>query len=134
MSNWISTMLNRLNFKNWKLLKRIISNCDRKFFTELWSILFDKFEVKLLYSTTYYFQTDDLSERTIQFIKIALRWFLSTLKNVNDWSTIVNSMQRDFNNSLTSTKKTSNKLCYDFTFCISTDLIASINCSESSFK
>ena len=122
--DWATIMLERLNLTDWDLLKVIISNRDRKFLSDLWITLFNQLKVKLLYSTVYHSQIDDASERTNQTLKIALRYHLMSLKNSKDWLTIIDFMQRDFNNiSFSIIIKTSNEICYDFTSCTSIDLI-----------
>ena len=65
---WIKALLERLDLTNWDLFKVIISNRDRKFFSNLWSILFSQLDVKLLYSIVYHSQTNDASKRTNQII------------------------------------------------------------------
>ena len=57
-------------------------------------------------------------------LKIALEYLLSTLIYFNNWSFVIDSMQRDFNNSITVTKKISNEVFYNFTCITNTDLIA----------
>ena len=122
---WASAMLDRLNLEDWELSKVIISDRDRKFLSNLWTALFTKFEVKLLYSTAYHSQTDEASERTNQIMKIVLRHHLTTLKNSKNWSFVLSVMQREFNNtSSTITKKFSNEICYDFISCTNTNLIS----------
>ena len=69
-------MLERLQVGDWGILKVIISNRDRKFLLELWSALFKKLGVSLLYSTAYYSQTDGTSERINQVAEIALRFLI----------------------------------------------------------
>ena len=129
-------MLDRLNFADWELSKIRISDRDRKFLSDLWAFLFIKFEMKLLYSTTCYSQTDKTSEKTNQIMKIALQHHLITLKNSKKWSFVLNSMQREFNNTFSSIrKKFSNEICYDFTSYISTNgiIVFSNNVSFSLF-
>ena len=122
---WTTTMLDRLNLEDWELSKIIISDRDRKFLSKLWTALFTKLDVKLLYSTAYHSQTDEASERTNQTMKIALRHHLTILKNSKNWSFVLDAMQKEFNNtSSATTKKSSNEICYDFTSCISTNLIS----------
>ena len=131
-SDWATIMLERLNLTNWRLLKIIISDRNRKFLSNLWIALFDQLEVKLLYFIVYHFQIDDASERTNQTLKIALRYHLMCLKDSKNWSTVVDSMQRDFNNtSFFIITKTFNEICYDFTSCTSIDLINSSNITSS---
>ena len=58
-------------------------------------------------------------------MKIALRYHFANLKNHKDWFIVLNSMQRNFNNSSSvATIKTANEICYNFISCISTDLIS----------
>ena len=130
---WAIAMLKRLDLRDWELSKVIISDRDRKFLLQLWIILFVKLEVKLLYFTTYHFQTNDVSERTNQTMKIVLRYYLTTLKDFRNWLTVLNLMQRKFNNIFSSTTtKTSNEVCYDFTSCTNTNLIdSSANSSKN---
>ena len=86
--------------------------------------MFNQLEVKLLYFTVYHSQIDDASERTNQTLKIILCYHLMSLKSFKNWLTIIDFMQRNFNNTFFSTTiKTSNEICYDFTSCTSTDLI-----------
>ena len=127
-SDWATIMLERLNLANWDLLKIIISNRDRKFLSDLWTALFDQLRIKLLYFTIYYSQIDEAFERTNQTLKIALRYHLMCLKNSKNWLTVVDFMQREFNNTFSSiTTKTFNEICYDFTSCTNIDLINSFN-------
>ena len=126
--DWTTVMLERLNLANWDLFKIIISDRDRKFLSDLWTVLFNQLEIKLLYFTIYYSQIDEASERTNQTLKIILRYHLMCLKNFKNWLTIVSFMQREFNNTFSSTTtKTFNEICYDFTSCTSIDLINSFS-------
>ena len=60
---WVEALLQRLNIADWSFLKIIISNRDRKFLTNLWKNLFERLKIKLLYTTIYYSQADDIFER-----------------------------------------------------------------------
>ena len=123
-SEWATTLLLRLNTSNWDLFKMIISNRNRKFLFELWTKLFQKFDVDLLYSTTYHSQTNESSKRTNQILKIALRFHLQSISNIKNWSnTVIDSIQRTFNNSVSSIDKILNEICYDFTSLQSLDLL-----------
>ena len=122
-SEWATALLLRLDTSDWDLLKMIISNRDRKFLFELWTKLFQELDVDLLYSTTYHSQTNESSKRTNQILKIALRFHLQSISNIKNWSnTVINSIQRTFNNSISSIEKISNEICYDFISLQSLDL------------
>ena len=122
---WRHALLNRLDIVDWDLSKAIISNRDRKFLFDMWEVMFSRLEIELLYSTTYHSQTDEQSERTNQTIEIALRFLISTLKHSNQWFEILLSIQRDFNNSSSSTNQSSNEIAYDFTSVQALNLFAS---------
>ena len=123
-SMWVKALFDRVDITDWELLKVIISDRDRKFLFDLWSILFQRLSVRLLYSTIYHSQTNDVSKHTNQTIEIALRYQIQAFKNNKNWSTIIEIMQRTINNSITFTEKSSNEMCYDFTSLISIDLFA----------
>ena len=123
-SKWATALLLKLDTSNWNLFKMIISNRNRKFLFELWTKLFQKFDVDLLYSTTYHSQTNESSKRTNQILKIALRFHLQSISNIKNWSnTVIDSIQRTFNNSVSSIDKILNEICYDFTSLQSLDLL-----------
>ena len=123
-SEWATALLLKLDTSNWDLFKMIISNRNRKFLFELWTKLFQKFDVDLLYSTTYHSQTNESSKRTNQILKIALRFHLQSISNIKNWSnTVIDSIQRTFNNSVSSIDKILNEICYDFTSLQSLDLL-----------
>ncbi len=112
--NWVIALLSRLKLMNWGLLKTIIFDRDRKFLIDLWKIMFDKLEVKLLYSTVYHLQTDDQSERTNQIVEIALRYHLSCMKKSSIWLICLITIQAQMNNFMTSFEKISNEIVYEF--------------------
>ena len=114
----------RLNTSNWNLFKMIISNRNRKFLFELWTKLFQEFDVDLLYSTNYHSQTNESSKRTNQILKIALRFHFQSISNIKNWlNTVIDFIQRTFNNSISSIEKIFNEICYDFTSLQSLDLL-----------
>ena len=112
-----------MNLTNWKLLKVIISNRDRHFLSDLWTKLLVRFDVKLLYSTTYYFKIDEPFERINQIFEIALKFHIQMFKNSRNWSTIISPMQKTFNNCIISIEKSFNEICYEFTSLRNTNLI-----------
>ena len=127
-------MLKRLNLANWDLSKTIISNKNRKFLFDLWTDLFKKLRIKLLYSTVYYFQTNEAFEQINQIFEIALRYHVQALKDFKNWFKIVKVMQRNFNNAITLTDKSWNEICYEFISFQSSNLIRSITFSTFSLS
>lgn len=89
---WIEALLKKLNVIDWNFSKIIISNRNRKFLSKLWFTLFVKFDVKLLYFTTYYSQIDESFEQINQTLKIVFRYHIQALTNYRDWSSIVEIM------------------------------------------
>ena len=73
-SMWVKALLDKLDITDWELFKIMISDRNRKFLFDLWSTLFQRLSVKLLYSTIYHSQTNNVSKRTNQTIEIALRY------------------------------------------------------------
>ena len=114
-AEWATRLLRRLRKIDWGLPKVIISDRDRKFLKELWTALFEQLGVKLLYSTAYHPQTDGSSERTNQTVEIALRFWMSTLNNPEEWPVTIPAIQSTYNNSISATTKhTPNEVAYGF--------------------
>ena len=114
-AQWEKALLNRLDIANWKLLKTIISDRDRKFLSEMWTIIFKKLKIKLLYFTVYHSQTNDQFERTNQTIEITLRFHLTIMKNSRKWLVVLSKIQRHLNNVVSTTiDKNSNEIVYEF--------------------
>ena len=127
-SEWNMTLIDRFDIADWNISKIIISDKDRKFLSNMWTVIFKKLNVRLLYSIVYHFQIDDQSERINQMIEITLRFHLIRMINSIDWSKIFSKMQRHFNNShSTIIEKTLNEVFYDFIF------IQSLNVLRQSF-
>ena len=132
---WGEVLLDRLNIANWGLLKVIISNRDRKFLFDMWIVMFNKLEVKLLYFTVYHSQTNDQFERTNQTVEIALRFHLSRMFNFAKWSRVLFKIQRHLNNFTQSAiGKTSNETVYDFTSVQALNLTKSLASETSSLN
>ena len=129
IAQWNHVLLDRLNIIDWKLFKIIISNRDRKFLSNMWIVMFIKLEIKLLYSTVYHSQTNDLFERINQIVEIALRFLIFTLKYFDFWLEILSHVQRDFNNSI-NVDNFSNEIVYDFISVQIIDLTKSIFISK----
>lgn len=82
-SQWANVLLDRLLVADWGLPEAIISNRDAKFLSDMWTTFFKRLGTKLLTSTAYHLQTDRLSERTNQTVKIALRFLITNNPDVN---------------------------------------------------
>jgi hypothetical protein len=131
--DWVLILLFRLKIMNWRLSKAIISDRDSKFLIELWKIIFDRLEVKLLYSTIYHLQSDEQSERSNQIMKIALRFHLFCLNNSTKWFTCLSMIQSQMNNFMISLDKTFNEIVYEFISVQSTDFTRNIIESQKFF-
>ena len=110
---WAETLLQKLNIADWEFFKILISDRNIKFFFDFWASLFSQLNVKLLYFIAYHSQSDEVFERTNQTLKIVLRFFILTIDSKN-WSSLVDSLQKKFNNSFISVERSSNEICYKF--------------------
>lgn len=112
---WARAFLTRLDLVDWCLPGELITDRDPKFLSNIWTALFDKLGVKLLYSTAYHPQTDGSSERTNETVEIALRFFVHALENPAHWPQVLSRIQAILNNTSSSTTgKTPNELAYGF--------------------
>lgn len=103
-------------------------NRNRKFFFELWKIIFTKLNIDFLYSIFYHFQTNDSSERINQIVEIALRFYINNLKKSTLWFKALLQFQIVMNNFRSfSISKTSNEIFYEFTFNKSLNLVQQDN-------
>ena len=124
-TKWKHVLLNRLNMTDWNLSKAIIFDRDKKFLSKMWTIMFFRLKVTLLYAVVYHSQIDDLFKRTNQTVKIAFRFLIFTLKHFNRWSKILSRIQRDFNNFV-NIDFSLNEIVYEFTSIQIMNLIKSI--------
>ena len=120
---WIEAFLQKLNIANWNFFKIIISDRNRKFLTNFWKNFFERLKIKLLYTTIYHLQTDDIFEKTNQIMKIIFRFHIQILKNSKNWLKIFDALQRKLNNSRNFINKSLNEICYEFTSLKNFDLI-----------
>ena len=89
----------------------------------MWSALFDKLGVSLLYSTAYHPQTDSSSKRTNQTVEIAIRFWISTLEDITEWPLTIPAIQSAYNNSVSAPLIYSpNQVVYGFTLNQALDL------------
>ncbi len=69
-----------------------------------------------MYSTAYHPQTDGASERTNQTVKIAIRFWIATLKKPECWPETMVAITSKLNNTIsTSRRKTPNEVATGFT-------------------
>lgn len=124
--NWALSFFERFDITDWKYFKIIITDRNRKFLFELWKVIFNRLEIHLLYSTSYYSQTDDFNERTNQTTKVALKFYIHELKIFFDWSRVLSRFQTLINNAyFAATDKFSNEIVYEFTLNKSLNLLVS---------
>jgi hypothetical protein len=127
---WALVLLKRLELMNWKLSKTIISNRDSKFLIELWKTIFDRLNVKLLYSIVYHSQTNEQSERINQSVEIVLKYHLFI--SIKNWSSHLFIIQFYMNNStFTIIEKSSNEIVYKFISINSLDMTKDIIAFDS---
>ena len=82
----------------------------------MWSAIFKKLNVKLLYSIVFHSQIDEQFERINQLLKIALRYHMTTMKNFIKWSKVLFKIQKHINNSVfVIIDKSFNEIVYNFT-------------------
>jgi hypothetical protein len=128
IEDWAIHLLKKSQRRDWDISKMIIFDKNRKFLSDLWRILFIKFEISMFYSTVYHSQTNDVNERTNQTLKIALRYYIQELHDFILWITTLWKYQRVFNNTRsTETKKISNELLYDVISNLSLNISSTTN-------
>ncbi len=122
--DWAVQLLDRLALLNWGLPRAILSDRDRKFTAALWRAIFSQLKIELMFSTAYHPQTNGSSEATNQFTEIALRHWLTTLKRIDEWPTVLPRMQAALNNSTKgSTGLSPNQILFGFRTREALDLI-----------
>ena len=78
-----------------------------------------------MYFTAYHSWSGEVFERTNQTLKIALRSLILTIDSKN-WSSLVDSLQKEFNNYFISAKRSFNEICYNF-ISLTTSTLVTIN-------
>ena len=103
-------------FHDFKFLINIVFDCDFKFFSFFWRIIWNKLDIDLLTVSAYHQQIDGQAKCINQFIKIALKFHLFIYsKNVHLWHKILSYIQMKMNNvKHVKTNFTFNKLVYKF--------------------
>ena len=115
-SQWKKVLLNKLNIVDWEISKIIIFDKNRNFLSDMWIVIFKKFDVRFLYFIVYHFQTNEQNEKTNQIVEIVFRFHLIIMKKFIDWLLKFFKIQRHFNNVFfTIIFKTLNEIAYDFT-------------------
>ena len=124
VKDWALRLLHHFFIADWGVPRRIISDRDAKFLSELWKAIFEELKVKLLYFTAYHPQTDGQSESINQRVEIAFRFFLHTIEKPELWPQIFLRIQAETNNARTSIGKTPNEICYGFSILRPLDLLS----------
>ena len=128
---WAAALVDRLELGDWGLPKALLSDRDPKFLSELWTAIFEKLNVKLLYSTAYHPQTDGQSERTNQTAEIMLRFFVAGLERPELWPRLLPRLQAIMNSSISAaTGKIPNEIIYGFKPNQPLDLVAASSMPE----
>lgn len=129
---WAHAFLSKLDFVDWSLLRKLITNCDPKFFSKFWTALFEKLGMKLFYSIVYHPQTDGSNKRTNQTVKNALQFFVYILNNPGLWPQILLHIQAIINNtSSSSIGKAPNEVAYNFSPYYALDFLAALSISNA---
>ncbi len=122
--DWAIHLLEETQRRDWDISKVIIFDKDKKFLSDLWRTLFTKLKIFMLYSTAYHSQTDDVSERINQTLKIALRYYIQELQNSTLWIISLWKFQSVFNNTRFAViEKLLNELLYEVTSSISLNIL-----------
>ena len=86
-------------FHDWIFSINIVFNCDFKFFSVFWRIIWNKLNINLLIVFAYHQQADEQAEHINQFIKIVLKFYLFIYsKNVHLWHKLLSYIQTKMNN------------------------------------
>ncbi len=134
MKKWVYALIEKLQQANWNMSSAIIFNCNLKFLSDFWQATFEKLKILLLTSMIYHFQIDDQSEHSNQTVKITL-WFLLFSINESLWSSLLISLQANFNNFMfVNTDKSFNEIVYDFKTINISSLINSEDCFNYTVK
>jgi hypothetical protein len=116
IEDWAIHLLKETQRRDWNISKMIIFDKNRKFLSDLWRTLFTKLSVFMFYSTAYYSQIEDVSERINQTRKIALRYYIQELQNSTLWMISLWKFQSVFNNTrFVVIEKILNELLYEVT-------------------
>ena len=97
VNQWDNVLFNRLMITNWNMFVVIISNRDFKFLSNMWQFFFQRLNIVLLTSTTYYFQINEIFERINQIVEIVIRFFIINYSNINFVLTL-STFQTQMNN------------------------------------
>ena len=113
---WTIELFNCFTLVNWELPRAIISDWNFCFIKQVWKRIFKTLKILFNYNTAYHPQIDDMSERINQTAKITLRYWITTLTSIDEWSSIFLHMQLTLNNSIkyNSTLQISAQMLYGF--------------------
>ena len=114
VAQWINVVVDRLLLMNWDISKIIIFDWDKKFTSNFWIVFFAKLDTILLMNNVYHAQTNDLSERFNQTVKIVLRYLIAKNSNI-DWIENLSTLQTQLNNASNAiTDRLFNEMMYEF--------------------
>ena len=82
--------------KNWNISAKFISNCDLKFISNFWKIVFKQCEASLNLTTVYHSSINEQTKRINQTIKTVLRCFFVKRYEKN-WQNILFQMKYGLN-------------------------------------
>jgi hypothetical protein len=110
---WATLLIDRLLIGDWGIPVVIFSDRDPKFLSDVWTYIFKRLHVQLLYTTAYHAQTNGAIERMNQTAEIFLRYAIASLPNVRLWPTVLPQMQAVMNSTTSATTgKTPHELAY----------------------
>ena len=114
VAQWINVVDDKLLLMNWNISKIIIFDRDKKFTSNFWIVFFVKLDTILLMSSVYHAQTNDLSKRFNQTMKIVLRYLIAKNSNI-DWIEILSTLQTQLNNASNAIiDRSFNEMMYKF--------------------
>ena len=102
-ATWATVLVRALRLCDWGLPRKIVSDRDPKFTSDLWQQLFKRYGTRLAMSTAYHPQTDGTTERRIQTVEVHLRIFLTRRFSEDDfdidmtWAEFSVSLQHQLN-------------------------------------
>ena len=114
VAQWINVVVDKLLLMNWDISKIIIFDRNKKFTSNFWIVFFAKLNITLFMSSAYHAQTNDLSKRFNQIVKIVLRYLIAKNSNI-DWIEILSILQVQLNNASNAiTDRSFNEMMYEF--------------------
>lgn len=120
-ADWGRALLYGLLLADWGLPRKVVSDRDTKFTSEMWQSLFSGLGVKLAMVTAYNPKGNGLIERANQTIELALRYHISTSEV--PWPDIIPALQFQLNNRKNQSGSSPNELVLGFKPTVVTDML-----------